>query len=213
MDTIKTQIQYWIDYKGSGDEYRKSHDLDCMLTEGNLYADTLISLWLPLRYVLNFSGTNQWEKYRVGVKNIKNNDEFMYLLKENLSDFIPNEEILVKLEELFKLGRTRANVIILPYRRWNAMRGGDPYWEYVPHFLYDLLNTEDVCFLETVQGWIEREHLQMFFAGKIEKNSIRDLCGLGNPWLHDPGDKKFDVLMLIDNYISILKERGKYFAK
>ena len=59
METIKTHIQYWIDYKGDGDEYRRTHDLDCILTDGNLFADTLFSLWLPLRYVLNYCGTER----------------------------------------------------------------------------------------------------------------------------------------------------------
>ena len=27
MKTIRTHIQYWIDYKGTGDEYRRAHDL------------------------------------------------------------------------------------------------------------------------------------------------------------------------------------------
>ena len=82
METIKTHIQYWIDYKGDGDEYRRTHDLDCILTDGNLFADTLFSLWLPLRYVLNYCGTAQWEKYR-RMKDLKNNDAFLNDLKNN----------------------------------------------------------------------------------------------------------------------------------
>ena len=210
METIKTHIQYWIDYKGSGDEYRKTHDLDCILTGGNLYADTLISLWLPLRYVLNYCGTAHWEKYR-RTKNPKNNNEFLKVLKNNLQTFIPDDEMLSKLEKLFMLGRTRANVIILPYRRWNNIRGGDPYWEYFPHFLYDLMNTEDEHFLKAVQEWIMREHLQLFFDGEINKDRILDLCGMGKPWSHNPGDDKFNVHRLIDNYISILDQRNTFF--
>ena len=206
METIKTHIQYWIDYNGNTDEYRRTHDLDCILTDGNLYADTLISLWLPLRYVLNYCDTEQWEQYR-SIKYLKDNDDFLFKLKDNLKTFIPNDEMLSKLEELFKLGRTRANVIILPYRRWNKMRGGIPYWEYFPHFLYDLLNTDDEEFLETIRHWIGREQLQMFFAGEINKDKIIDLCGLGNPCSHNPRNKQFDVPKLIDNYIDILKQR------
>ena len=55
------------------------------------------------------------------------------------------------------------------------MRGGDPYWDYFPHFLYDLLNTEDKMFMSTMQAWIERENLQMFFDGEIVKDKIIDL--------------------------------------
>lgn len=61
---ITQKIQSWIDYnrnkpkgnyaahKQEHDEYRKNNDLDCILTDGNLYADTIFSLWLPLRFVL-----------------------------------------------------------------------------------------------------------------------------------------------------------------
>ena len=40
------------------------------------------------------------------------------------------------------------------------------------------------------------------------KDKIIDLCGLGKPWSHYPGDKQFDVQKLIDNYISILEQRS-----
>ena len=36
-------------------------------------------------------------------------------LKDNIKTFILDDEMLSKLEELFKLGRTRAIVIVLPY--------------------------------------------------------------------------------------------------
>ena len=76
METIRTHIQYWIDYKGTSDEYRRAHDLDCILTDGNLNADTLISLWLPLRYVLNYCDTERWKRYR-RIKGLKNNENFL----------------------------------------------------------------------------------------------------------------------------------------
>ena len=51
----------------------------------------------------------------------------------------------------------------------------------------------------------------MFFDGEIDKDKIIDLCGLGNPWSHNPGDEQFDVPNLIDNYISILKQREQFY--
>ena len=148
---IEQHIQYWINYKGTGDEYRKTHDLDCILTNGNLNADTLISLWLPLRRILSFENTKKWNDYVQVEKNIlrpkkinlKKCDEFMCDLRDNVEEFIPDQDLRNRTEELFELGRTRANVIILPYRKWNNMRAFHPYWDYMPHFLYDLLNTED----------------------------------------------------------------------
>ena len=34
------------------DKFRSEHDLDCVLRNGNLHADTIFSLWLPLRFAL-----------------------------------------------------------------------------------------------------------------------------------------------------------------
>ena len=53
-ESIIKKINYWKSYDGTGDEYRKTHDLDCIQTKGNLAADTIFSLWLPLRYTLNY---------------------------------------------------------------------------------------------------------------------------------------------------------------
>ena len=47
---IIEKIRYWRDDDGVGDEFRRTHDLDCILTGGNLFADLIFSPWLPLRY-------------------------------------------------------------------------------------------------------------------------------------------------------------------
>lgn len=86
MKTIEKHIQYWINYKGSGDEYRKERDLDCKHTGGNLNADTMISLWLPLRYALNSCNTKRWKRYK-GTSNLKKNDKFLKALKKGSSTF------------------------------------------------------------------------------------------------------------------------------
>lgn len=217
MENFKKHIQYWRDYKGSGDNYRKDHDLDCILTNGNLYADTLISLWLPLRYILDKENTQIWEerlkyekeKLRPQNRNLKSDNEFLDDLKNNFSKYIPNENMQKKVEELFKLGRTRANVIILPYRRWNNIRGFAPYWEYMPHFLYDLLKTDNESFLMTIQGWIKEQKLCMFFKDEnnLVKENIKDLCDSGDIFKHKSDE--INVNTLIDNYIDILKNRSK----
>ena len=94
METIKEHIQYWIDYKGTGDKYRSEHDLDCVLAGGDLLADALISLWLPLKYALDHCGAKEWVEYRDSGsgKSPKDDDDFLYLLKENLETFIPDVE-------------------------------------------------------------------------------------------------------------------------
>ena len=152
MDKIQEQIQYWINYTGHGDNYRKKNDRDCILTQGNLYADTLISLWLPLRYVI-FECNKEKESFDSSEIS-KKDKKFLESLKDNLTEYIPDEKAIEKLNTLFDLGMTRANVIILPYRRWNSIRGGSPYWDYMPHFLYDLLNVQDERFEVAVKSWI-----------------------------------------------------------
>ena len=98
--------------------------------------------------------------------------------------------------------------MILPYRAWNSRRGGAPYWDYMPHFLYDLLQTDSPLFLEAMSAWIRSEHLEMFFMDeRVEKEFLKDLAGTGTVWRHAP--KNIDLEKLLTNYIVILKERKK----
>lgn len=209
---IKLQIEYWINYAGTGDAYRKKNDLDCILTNGNLFADTLFSLWLPLRYTLNYCGCERWkmwlEKTPSNFK-FKDSDKFMKDLLENIELYLPECEETLLLVELFKRGRSRENVIILPYRRWNNIRGGAPYYDYVQHFLFDMLNTEDEKFLVAMETWIKREHLEMLFLNEnIMKENLIDLWGSGKITSHSP--QKLKVKNLLKNYIAILKKRKYY---
>ncbi len=64
MRAIKRKINSWICYEkarpktaysvypSAHDEFRRMNDLDCILTNGDLCADTIFSLWLPLRFAL-----------------------------------------------------------------------------------------------------------------------------------------------------------------
>lgn len=210
MSYIEEHIQYWIDYDGTSEKYRKENDLDCILSNGNLNADTIITLWLPLRYVLDLEGSEKWIKAKAKENKkmkLKTNKKFIKELKEDLNSFIPNKELRLKLEKLFELGRSKANVMILPYRKWNSLRGKAPYYDYLPHFLYDLLKTEDELFLRAIYNWINREKLTVFFDGDIKKENIKDLAGTGNVWSHKP--QKINTILLIDNYIELLSKRQK----
>lgn len=217
-EPIIKKIEYWKNYNGTGDAYRRSHDMDCILTGGNLYADTIFSLWLPLRYTLSFfekerfgrwRNWGQWKKYesdflkpkRFGLKGCK---EFLDDLADNIEEYIDfKSEVGIKLSLLFELGSKRCNVMVLPYRRWNSKRGGWPYFDYLPAFLYDAFDRENNDFL---RGWIEEESLQPFFKdGNITKENVRDLAGTGSPARHNPSDIKLETLLT--NYTGILEER------
>lgn len=185
-EPILSQLDYWNNDTGSGDEYRKTHDRDCILTGGDLRADTIISLWLPLRYTLNHFNVQKWQDWK----------EKTYK-KFDLKTYLP-----------FEIGKTQCNVMLLPYRWWNSVRGYAPYWDYLPHFLHDLLNTEDVLFQNAVTSWIETQHLTMFFEdGIIGKEHIIDLADTGHVCSHLP--RNINCPVLLRNYIEILKKRDE----
>ncbi|MCM1091822.1 MAG: hypothetical protein NC413_13340 [Muribaculum sp.] len=210
---ILQKIRYWRDYTGTGDIYRMEHDLDCILTDGNLFADTIFSLWLPLRYTLNYYSCELWDNWkdfeaetlRPKGLGLKDCPDFLNALIENIDVFLPPTGLTILLTELFKLGQQRCNVMILPYRSWNSRRGCSPYWDYIPHFLYDLMNTDSPLFLQALHTWLRREHLEMLFNGSLEKNNLKDLAGTGAVWRHAPTE--INVERLLHNYIEILKER------
>lgn len=211
-NAIKEKIKYWINYEGQGDVYRKIHDLDCILTGGNLLADTIISLWLPLRYTLNYFNLPRWiywkEYESISLKpkklGLKNHREFLIELVNNIEMFLPQDERTEKLIRLFELGQTRANIMILPIRSWNAERGMAPYYDYLPHFLYDQMSDDKIGMMAE---WIVREKLTMFFENEtdIKKENLRDLAGTGDVRCHAPKD--INLVALLDNYINVLESR------
>ncbi|MBR5370821.1 MAG: hypothetical protein IK130_01265 [Oscillospiraceae bacterium] len=212
MTAIEEQLQYWYDYdyNNKSAKYRQTYDRDCHLTDGNLYADTMLSLWTPLRCVLNACGSERWQKY-TQKERTKTNKVLIRELQTNLTQFIPNERYLERLNLLFRLGRTRANVMILPYRFWNTARGGFPYCDYLPHFLYELLAPDQPLFLRAAQNWIRREHLEMFFDNKktLTRPHLRNLAGTQNVLSHHLS--KVNTPLLLENYIDILQRRRRYY--
>lgn len=214
---ILDKLSYWKNYDGNGDEYRKTHDLDCLLTGKNLLADTIISLWMPLRYTLNFFENPKWTYWKDFEMNVlsknkitlKNHNEFIEDLERNIQIFLPEHEVTHKLVKLFELGQKRCNVMLLPNRRWNSIRGGRPYFDYLPHYLYDLLDTNDLLYKSRIVNWIKKEQLTMFFEnGIIDKEHIIDLAGTGCVYSHSP--RKIVLSVLLQNYITMLEKREYY---
>lgn len=213
-EPILNKIKYWKNYKGTGETYRKTHDMDCILTGGNLFADTIFSLWLPLRYTLNYFDSAKWIEWKnhetdvlkkSGVT-LKYCDDFLNDFENNIELFLPEHELTTNLIKLFELGQKRCNIMILPYRKWNTQRGSLPYYDYLPHFLYDILNTNDSKENEIICNWIKREQLTLFFNNEIiDKKQIKDLAGTGHVTKHAP--KNIVILLLIQNYIEILQQR------
>ena len=222
-EPIRRKIEEWIDYDVHSpnvpyhgnevvhDEYRRWHDRDCVLTDGNLYADTMFSLWRPLKDTI----------IRLNDKSVICGGKYKFiqeLLKEdNMEKLLPIEQPIVKkLSTLFELGMGRENVFLLPDRGLNVARGRKPYEDYVPVFLLESFG--DGVFAhywnspkEHLQ-WIEQEHFQVFFDGDISPENIKDLSGAGdirNP-LAPNGIQPME--RMLDHYISILQERRELFT-
>lgn len=223
LKPIRDKINQWVAYKEGEpksnywenkeehDKYRSENDSDCILTGGNLKADTVISLWLPLRFTLVNLNSYQSINRRLG--RIDKNSNFLRKLEKDLDKFLPLESNVVrKLAELFEIGMERENVMILPDGALNGIRGCDPYYDYMPHFLYDSFaggTLEDFFDKGTIElmPWIEREKLGMFFDGTPpSRDNIRDLINSGSVTNNVPQSLK-DLETMLDNYIDILKNR------
>lgn len=204
---IIEKIRYWRDDDGVGDEFRRTHDLDCILTGGNLFADLIFSPWLPLRYTLNFFESPAWsewknKEYKQKFR-LKEYKPFLTELERDIENFLPECELTALLCRLFELGQERCNVMILPNRSWNRRRGCAPYWDYLPHYLYDVLTEDNTG---AVAEWIRRENLAIFFQDEIiKKENLLDLAGTGNVRKHAPRD--IVVPTLINNYVNLLQLR------
>ena len=222
-EPIRRKIEEWIDYdvhspnvpyRGNEevhDEYRRWHDRDCVLTGGNLYADTIFSLWRPLANTI----------IRLNDKSVIHGGKYNFIrevLKEdNMEKLLPVEQPIVKkLSTLFELGMGRENVFLLPNRELNVARGRKPYEDYVPFFLLESFG--DGVFAhywsspEEHLQWIKKEHFQVFFDGDISPENIKDLSCSGDIRKSLAADGIQPMESMLDNYISILQERRKLFT-
>lgn len=197
------------------DEYRRQHDRDCVLTGGNLYADTIFSLWLPLRHTI--IRINDREAINT-MGNI--NSKYVFLRElikgDNLEKLLPAElPIVSKLSTLFALGLGRENVFILPERWLNSARG-IKYKDYVPKFLLECFPGGEFarCWKDkdALIKWVRKEHIECFFDGDIVPENLRDLSGAGDIDISLPPEGIGPMEKMLERYIEILQERKKYFG-
>lgn len=220
---IKRKIEEWIDYdvhspnlpyRGNEevhDEYRRWHDRDCVLTGGNLYADTMFSLWRPLANTI----------IRLNDKSVICGGKYNFireLIKDDTMErLLPVEQPIVKkLSTLFELGMGRENVFLLPDRQLNVARGRKPYEDYVPFFLLESFGEGVFARYwsspEEHLQWIRQEHFEVFFDGGISPENIKDLSGAGDIRTPLAPDGVQPMERMLDHYISILQERKKLFT-
>jgi hypothetical protein len=101
----------------------------------------------------------------------------------------------------------------------NCARGGKPYWDYVPRFLYEMFEGGDFAGAvgnddETCRAWIKEQNMTMFFKdGILDREHIIDLVGSGNVKLSlAPKGSSYEEGLILQenvliNYIDILKLR------
>lgn len=123
------------------DKFRSENDLDCILRDGNLHADTFFSLWTPLRFAIVRLNDRDYDKIEsiTKVKLDKNKAFLEQLLTDrNLEKLLPLENETTRLiSELFLYGQQVENTMLLPegYRWLNSARNKAPYYDYMPRFL------------------------------------------------------------------------------
>ena len=212
-EPILRKIESWIWYEENQpktndfrvkNEFRSKYDLDCVLNDGNLYADTIFSLWLPLRAAL-VDNNGYLTLNKIG--NINRRHEFLkkIVCEDILSTLLPYNETTDLLIELFYLGQMKVNTMILPDRKLQIK--GKECFDYMPWFLLECFDGGKYNFAFkriSVEDWIENQKMNAFFMGNIiSRENIKDLAETGN--LRD--NKTKDLSVLFSNYILILKER------
>lgn len=222
LNPVKKKLKEWIEYQeykpkcsyiGNEivhDVYRALNDSDCKLVNGNLMADTIFSLWFPLKMVIEC--LNPSEKFYKIDKYRKDKNYHLKRIVKNIDEFLPTtDELVEKLCVFTGLASTRANVMILPDRKMQS-RGKD-FLDQMPKTLYECF--EDGNFSKYfnnddsfVVNWIKEEKLEIFFDGEIKKENIKPLikkvCANEVCWLKE----KEEIIEMLDNFIKILKVRG-----
>ena len=228
-EPIKMKIREWlaydinepkVPYSGNEklfDEFRSNNDRDCVLTNGNLHADTMFSLWTPLKNtILRINSTDEI----AAVGNINSKYAFLPELSkgDNLEKLLPEHmAITSKLSKLFELGLGVENVFLLPERNLNCARARRPYCDYMPVFLLESFPGGEFAYawqnIEDYVSWVRKEKLHVFFDGEILPENVKDLSETGDIHIVFP-DMNVDAMeKMIDNYISILEERRKCFTQ
>lgn len=204
-------INYWIDSYGKP---RENNDLDCLYFAGDLHADTIFSVWTPLKFVLDYLNPNE-RFYKTN--NYGNPHKFLTKIKYNIDIYLPCENKLV--QELYcfaQLAETRSNYIKWPALGINGQRYNDDF-DQMPPALYKCFpgekysayfNNNEMKLLE----WIENEKLKMLFQEEsLKKEDIKPLINIMKPYESKWLTEKNEILEMLQNYNYILKERSKHF--
>lgn len=169
---------YWMRAgEGSGDEWRKKNDLDCLYYNGDLRADTLMSAWTPIKWVVECLNADKGLKVYKYCKEPEDKYKYLRELANNPEKYLPSNHDLVKLLNAFlKLAELECNFIHLPDRKMNCERystekNGEKIWLYdeVPSTLYHLFDPDTLGKYfpsqKALEKWVRQEMLGIGFSG------------------------------------------------
>lgn len=175
-------LNYWM----KPDKPRAKNDLDCLYFSGDLKADTIFSVWNPLKMVLDNLNPNE-KLYKT---NKYGSDPYKYLkkIRDNIDFYLPrNEQMVKELYHFANLAETRANYMLWPSQGPNVQR--KDYYDQMPPTLYNCFPNGDLSrYFDnkvTLNEWLIREDLGMFFSsGVYSKENINPLISSmkSNTW-------------------------------
>lgn len=218
---------YWMKaYGGSGDEWRRENDLDCLYFDGDLRADTLMSAWTPIKWVADLLNKEKGIRFRKYRKDSDDPFSDLRMLSDDSEQYMPMNHKLVKLlYEFLALAEQRCNFILLPNRKMNCARykdyiNGEGVWLYdeVPATLSHLfdknslgryfLGSDNKVDIMCVTAWIALEHLEMGFENnEIAPENVRSLISGLSPyeakWLND----EHEIEQALEYMIDFLQKR------
>lgn len=205
-NSIINFLNYWMK-----DGERESNDLDCLYFSGDLRADTLFSVWTPLKFVLDC--LNPCERFYKENKYGSDKHKFLRKIKLNISRFLPeNDELVKELYKFVKFAETRANYFIWPKQGINNWRYDD--FDQVPPMLYKCFTNKDYKSIfdnddNILKIWIKEEKLNMFFGGKnsYTEENIKPLIKRMKPSQHKWLTEYNEILEMLKYYNKVLEKR------
>lgn len=203
---IKNFLLYWQKSYGKP---RVKNDLDCLYCKGEKLADTIYSMWMPIKMVVKcLHGEIVNKKY-------KDNDPLKDINKliQNYSKYFPENNILIcKLNELAVLAETRANVMILPKKGMQS-RGR---YDQMNLFLWSIFKDGNKSKFfdgndDLVRKWIVEQKLQPLFVceKELKRENIKPLIETLTPNISCFLEEEAQIKEMLDMNICVLKERTR----
>lgn len=217
-DYIDNYINYWILYENGF----KKNEIDKLWMKDNClknyyntnYADTIFSVFIPLKKCIKIINKGEYNK----------NPNDLLLIKENKNTwFAQNADLYESINNFAKAACTIGNVINYPYIKnkinFNSYRGLN-YQDLFLHTLYECFDNGEFSLLfaensnyKSVEAWVEKNKLEMFFKDSIVKKDniinigIQDKTNID--W--DNIENIDDMKKILNEYTRIINERTSKF--